>query len=170
MIYNWYKNKKLTEQRVRQIVTSGLPEIILPEHVIDFGIIPFINTPEPTTTNLQLANDDGIEVTETEATQKWIIVDKFKTESEETAFTAQLLIDLRDVLQTINKQSCTSFILNLYPENIQRSAALGVYPSGTVSSITDHIARCIAEENRVFDLIEASNDPNTIETPVWPEA
>ena len=96
MNYNWYHAdwQKLTTQRVRQIVTIGLPEIILPEHVAAFGILPLVNTPQPEITNLQLVEDDGFAVTATEATQKWVIVNKFVTVEEEQTYLAQVQADL----------------------------------------------------------------------------
>ena len=74
--------------------------------------------------------------------------------------------------QTANKAACTAFILQHYPEPIQRSAALGVYPSEISAAMTDHIVDIIAEENRVFDLLEAATtieELNAVENPTWPE-
>ena len=86
--YKWYHFEwgKLTSQRVRQIITIGLPEIILPEHVAKFGFIPYVIPEKPKITNLQKVVEDGIEVTETEATQKWKVVNKFATPEEEQEY------------------------------------------------------------------------------------
>ena len=88
MYKHWYHKDwgKTTKQRVRQIVTIGLPETILPEHVAEFGFIPFIDNPQPAHTNIEKVIDGGIVVTETEATQTWKIVDKFDTQAEVDAY------------------------------------------------------------------------------------
>jgi len=171
--YNWYKGQKLTTQRVRQIVTIGLPEIILPEHVAEFGIVPFINTPQPEITNLQNVEDDGLEVTATEASQKWAIVNKFKTEAEEAEYLESVFVSTRESRQNNNKEACTDHILETFPEPIQRSAALGVYPQAKCDAIRDFVANCVEEENRVFALLEAATtmaELEAIESPTWPEA
>ena len=78
---------------------------------------------------------------------------------------------IRVGIQNANKADCTACILAAYPEPIQRSAALGVYPQATVDLISAYIAACIAEENRVFDLLEVATAATLpiIEAPVWPE-
>jgi len=174
MYKHWYHKDwgKTTKQRVRQIVTIGLPETILPEHVAEFGFIPFIDNPQPAHINIEKVIDAGIVITETEATQTWEKVDRFETQEETDIFIVQELINTKLQFQTRNKQSCTSFILEKYPEPTQRSAALGVYPAEFVETMADHIARIIAEENRVCDLLSAATtieELTAVETPTWPE-
>ena len=156
-----------------------MPEIILPEHVIEFGIIPFINTSKPAFTNLQLVQDDGIEVTGTEATQKWVIIDKFKDieggatkEEQEITYLADLLATTRDRIQTANKQACTTYILSKYPFEIQSSMNAGVYSVTAYEAYQAFLVTCIAEENRVFDLLESATTIillEAVEVPTWPE-
>ena len=78
---------------------------------------------------------------------------------------------IRAEIQNANKADCTACILAAYPEPIQRSAALGVYPQATADLISAYIAACVVEENRVFDLLEVATAAtlSTIEAPVWPE-
>ena len=86
--------------------------------------------------------------------------------------TPEYLAERKSAKQTANKAACTAFILQHYPEPIQRSAALGVYPSEISTAMTDHIVDIIAEENRVFDLLEAATtieELNAVENPTWPE-
>ena len=175
MTFNWYHAdwQKLTTQRVRQIVTIGLPELILPEHVAGFGIIPFVNTPQPEITNLQNVVDDGLEITATEASQKWSVVNKFETVAEEAEYLESVFVATRESRQNNNKEACTAHILGAYPDPIQRSAALGVYPQAKCDAIRDFVANCVEEENRVFALLEAATtmaELEAIESPTWPEA
>jgi hypothetical protein len=61
--------------------------------------------------------------------------------------------------------------LTAYPEPIQRSAALGVYPVAYRITMADFIAACVAEENRVFELLEAATTLEDLELknqPIWP--
>ena len=75
----------------------------------------------------------------------------------------------RQSLQERNKTACKSFILSKYSAETQRNAALGIYGETIKSEISDHIARIIIEENTVYELIKASDDPNSVRKPVWPE-
>ena len=77
---------------------------------------------------------------------------------------------VRPLIQSQNKMDCKAFILSKYSEETQRNAALSIYGEVKKAEISDHIARIILEENRVFDLLEASNDPQLVEKPLWPEA
>ncbi len=72
-------------------------------------------------------------------------------------------------IQNQNKIDCKAFILSKYTAETQRNAALGLYSTATTTALSDHIAAIIAEEDRVFDLLEASSDPASVETPTWPE-
>jgi len=84
-------------------------------------------------------------------------------------------IDLAEAIQAKQnaiKQECTAHILEAYPEPIQRSAALGVYPSEVVDAMTSFIAACIAEENRCYDELESATSMKEVEIiePSFPEA
>lgn len=57
-------------------------------------------------------------------------------------------------LKVMFKQECTEAILAKYPDPIQRSAALGIYPQELIDEMTGFIAYNIEEENRVFDEAE----------------
>ena len=96
MYKHWYHTdwKKTTKQRVRQIVTIGLPAEINPEDVTEFGFIPFIDDPQPAHTNIEKVVDAGIVVTGTEATQTWSVVDRFDTPEEAQAYLDRLAEDL----------------------------------------------------------------------------
>jgi len=91
------------------------------------------------------------------------------TEEEQDA------VDLAEAIpakQTLIKQQCTAHILAAYPEPIQRSAALGIYASDVIDTMTAFIAGCIAEENRCFDALEAATTLEEFDavTPTFPEA
>jgi hypothetical protein len=78
----------------------------------------------------------------------------------------------RCALQAAYKQQCTEYILSKYPEAKQRSAALGIYEADQVAIMKTFIAACIAEENRVYDLLESAiigTDSLDTITPLWPE-
>lgn len=85
-MYKWFKDKKLTDQMVRKISTVGLPEVILPENVVDLGIKPFVIPAKPAITNLQIVVEDGYLETDTEVTQIWTIENKFSSPEEEQAY------------------------------------------------------------------------------------
>jgi hypothetical protein len=127
--YKWYTNSiKLTEQRVRQIVTVGLPEIIKPGDVSKFGIIPFVTPEKPEATNLEIVVDDGIEVAETEATQKWRVGNKFDTPEEEQAY-----------LDNIAAQEVAAQVEADNKSNLDSDAILNILKDKTMSEIDTYI-------------------------------
>lgn len=75
----------------------------------------------------------------------------------------------KDELQATFKTECTQEILKLYPEPIQRSAAIGVYPTTLVEEMATTIATYIGEENRVFDEVGAATHPAVLQNikPFW---
>ena len=75
--------------------------------------------------------------------------------------------EVKQFKQAPNKEACKAHILARYPVEIQLSMNAGVYPAAEFEVYQTFLAACIAEENRVFDLIEA--DVNSTVTPVWPE-
>jgi len=163
---------KTTKQRVRQIITIGLPEEIKPEDVAEFGFTPFINTPQPEITNLQKIVDDGLEVTATEASQKWKVVNKFETLAQETEYLTAVFISTKESWQSKNKDACKSHILSKYPLEIQASMNAGVYSALAFEAYQTFLAACINEENRVFDLLEAAltiEELTLVPEPTWPE-
>lgn len=72
-------------------------------------------------------------------------------------------------VQSTFKRECTEEILKLYPETIQRSAALGVYPNEFILQMTEDISLYIEEENRCFDEAEAATTVEELEAiqPFW---
>jgi hypothetical protein len=70
-----------------------------------------------------------------------------------------LLAERKTAMQADYKTQCTSGILQVYPEPIQRSASLGIYESAILEDIALFIGDMIAEENRLYDAVEnARND------------
>jgi len=178
--YNENTGQELTRSGVRKAVSpTTLPKNFEPEHVVGWGFIPIVEITKPEINDLQRIENGGVELVLNKYHRIWNIVDKFQDipggltkEEQESEFLSQQLIDERIKIQNSNKKSCESFILSEYPEPIQRSAALGVYPQATIDTMVDQIARCIVEENRVFDLLESAttiDELQVIETPVWTE-
>ena len=128
-MYKWYKDTKLTDQRVRQIITVGLPEIILPEHVEAFGIIPFVIPAKPAITNLQVVADNGIEVTETEATQLWRVDNKFDTPEAEQTY-----------LDNIAAQELTAQIEASNKDNLDNDTLISTLKNKTMAEIETDVA------------------------------
>jgi len=73
--------------------------------------------------------------------------------------------------QAAIKAECKTYIYSLYPPEIQASMSLGLYPANELDTMTAFIAGCIAEENRVYDLLGAATTETEITTinPIWPE-
>ena len=76
----------------------------------------------------------------------------------------------RKSLQARNRAACKVHILEHYPAEIQLSMNAGMYNAEAVTAYQDFLAATIAEENRVFDWLEAAADPTTVAIPNWPEA
>jgi len=76
--------------------------------------------------------------------------------------------DARQVLQKRNRTACREHILRHYPTEIQLSMNAGIYTADEIASYKDFVAACIAEENRVYNLLVAADDPTAIEVPIWP--
>jgi len=160
MYKRYYKNEIiLTEKDVRKENPNVSFKRPFDPSNLDYFLI--LNTDPPVCSGIKEAVRDGVEYVDGQWQFKWTTVDKF--------------VDVqiaKSWIQNTNKNACTRFILTKYPKAIQRSAALGVYPQGVVDSMADHIARIIAEENRVFDLLDEAvtiEELNTVETPIWPE-
>jgi hypothetical protein len=82
------------------------------------------------------------------------------------------LITEKNIRQTNNKSACDNHILSFYSGKIQDSFNAGVYSEAATIVYKDFLVVCIAEENRVFDLIEATTtieELNAVESPTWPE-
>ncbi len=75
----------------------------------------------------------------------------------------------RAAIQQRNKLACRAGILTAYPAEIQLSMNAGIYAAEKITEYQDFLARMIAEENRVFDLIDAASDPTSVAAPRWPE-
>ena len=78
----------------------------------------------------------------------------------------------KDRVQTDNKSACENHILKRYPLTTQSSMDMGIYPVELKEAMIDWIAACIAEENRVFDLVGAATTREELASiiPTWPEA
>jgi len=90
---------------------------------------------------------------------------------EDADWPTKQLATARSEVQTANKTACTQIILSRYPLTVQQSASLGVYPAVVRDTMANFIGRCIAEENRVFDLAEAAVSIEQLAAiiPQWPE-
>lgn len=114
----------------------------------------------------------GAEILTPDVDRKVVVVshEVLELTSEEIS---EIVTAKQEELQAQNKTACRKHILNSYNADIQRSAALGVYPSTVIDPMSEFITACIAEENRVFDLLEAATTIPEIETIqaglTWPE-
>lgn len=74
-------------------------------------------------------------------------------------------------VQAANKTVCENHILKRFSLPIQSSMSMGVYPADMKDAMVSFIAACIAEENRVFDLVVAAATQEELLSiiPVWPE-
>ena len=93
----------------------------------------------------------------------------------EMTLAEQDAVDLAEAIpikQDVIKQECTVHILAVYPETIQRSAAMGLYSLGVVDIMKVFIAGCIIEENRCFDALEIATTLTEVEmvAATFPEA
>jgi len=140
--------------------------------------------PKPDCTSLQIAIEGEPQISSKgHWEQTWEIVDKFhdytddegvfhSKEAQETAFLAQELANAKQAKQTANKEACKSHILAKYPIEIQLSMNAGIYTPAEFEAYQAFVVACIAEENRVFDLLEAATtieELNQVEEPIWPE-
>ena len=75
----------------------------------------------------------------------------------------------RLAIQEKNKAECKSLIYARYDQEFQNNVGLNVMPAGIALAASTWIFNMREEENRVFDLLEASDDPESVETPTWPE-
>jgi hypothetical protein len=72
-------------------------------------------------------------------------------------------------LQERHREACQAYIFTQYPTEKQHSMNAGIYGSENLIAYQEFLTACIAEENRIFDLLETAIDPTIIETPTWPE-
>jgi len=139
---------------------------LTPEQAVEYGVSklqlvtpPYSNPLSQIRTEADPLLVDGVWV------QQWAVTDLDATT------TGGNLITGKEERQDTNRTACTAAILTVYPEPIQRSASLGVYPGDYITTMTSFIAACIAEENRVFNLLEAATtvaEIDAIELPTWP--
>ena len=131
-------------------------------------------TTEKKPTNLQKIKINHV-ITETQSKYEQAIIDKFedtedKTKAEqETEYLNQLIIDNRLRIQTENREECKSLIYDKYNQEFQNNIGLGLIPEATSLIATTYIFNMREEENRVFDLLEVSDDPESVVSPTWPE-
>ena len=98
------------------------------------------------------------------------LTDKEKEEVAQAFLNKYPIEKTKTTIQNQNRRDCSDFIYSKYSKEVQQSAALGIYSDVRTGTVTDHIQRVIKEENRVYDLLETSNDPINVESPSWPEA
>lgn len=102
-----------------------------------------------------------------------VVADRLVEKAGYAAYLAATALEARRAeIFTENKAACTGHILARYPLPVQSSANLGVYPAEIKTAMTDFIGRCIAEENRVFDLLAAAATLEALEAiakPTFPE-
>lgn len=81
------------------------------------------------------------------------------------------LAELKAAAIEANRAECRARILAAWPEDKQRSAALGVYPPAECLDCADWIASHVAAENAAADLIDAAQDAAGVAAVevVWPE-
>jgi len=92
---NYFKDGTIynkTEVR-KAVYPATLPKNWGPEHVVNKGFFPVIETPKPVITNLQVVSDDGIQVVDGEAKRVWTVSNKFETQEEEIVYLEQLEAD-----------------------------------------------------------------------------
>ena len=80
------------------------------------------------------------------------------------------LPEAKVVRQNKIKDECKNYINAAYAPEIQRSAALHVYPFDVEMQISEFVSNCVAEEDRCYDLVEAATDIDGVDavTPTWP--
>lgn len=174
MYYNEKTKKILTSSEVRQAVyPSCLPKNFRVDQIPNPDIKGYKEMPYPKlSSDLKIFKSNGIvQSKDGNWTQSWSEVDMFDgpdKEEKEKNFLKQKINDMKIKIQKKNRSKCKHYILSLYPETVQRNAALGVYKPKKKNKIISHIKRIIEEENRVFDLLEKSDDPKSVESPEWP--
>ena len=77
----------------------------------------------------------------------------------------------RERLKGIFKMQCQEHIYSVYPAPIQASAIMGLYGTDYLTDMTVFITSCIAEENRISDLLDDETEIVLLynHNPVWPE-
>lgn len=94
------------------------------------------------------------ELTEGYDTSKYYVQGGIFHVKDEETIEAQEFLQAKLDMQEKNKNLCTQVILSVYPDTIQRSASLGIYPTEFVDNMKEFISYNIEEENRVFDEVE----------------
>lgn len=84
--------------------------------------------------------------------------------------TPPTLSEYKATTQSAIKKECKNFINATYAPETQRSAALHVYPFDVEMTISEFVSKCVAEEDRCWDLVEAATDLAGVDavTPIWP--
>ena len=77
--------------------------------------------------------------------------------------------DIKKTLQAANRAACDNHILSRYSGKIQDSFNAGVYSDVATTAYKNFLVACIAEENRVFDLIEPLEELSIIPELSLPE-
>jgi len=87
------------------------------------------------------------------------------------AFDTTPLSDNKITKVSQNRAACEGHITSIYPLTKQSSMSLGIYPAEDKAIMIVFIQACIAEENRVALLIDATTtkeELELVESPVWP--
>lgn len=177
---NISNNEILTLGQVKSLhPTSSFPKVLTEAMCVSLGIAPILPSPKPQPASaLQQVILDGAVLTDEDIwVQSWIEVDKFSEPdkadkaAKEAKYLSALLTSERERIQKAHKASCQQVIYEEYPAPIQSSASLDVYPSAVKEAMVERIALIIAEENRVYDLLDKAttlNELYDVEEPVWP--
>ena len=169
-----------TQGEIRQAhPNTSYPKIWTVSTCNDLDIDPVLITPKPVaSSDLKIVIRDGVIQDQlSNWVEAWTEVDRFHdilpdgpTKAEQdAAYLAQLIVDSRERIQTENKAECKDLIYTSYNQEFQNNIGLGLIPEATATTAATWIFNMREEENRVFDLLEASDDPESVETPTWPE-
>ena len=81
------------------------------------------------------------------------------------------LAEYKIIAQDAFKAEAKEHINSAYSPEIQRSAALHVYPFDTEMTISEFVSQCVAEENRCYDAVEAATSIEEVDavTATWTE-
>ena len=81
------------------------------------------------------------------------------------------LAEYKIIAQDAFKAEAKEHINSAYSPEIQRSAALHVYPFDTEMTISEFVSQCVSEENRCHDSVESATSIAEVDavTATWPE-
>lgn len=81
------------------------------------------------------------------------------------------LAEYNVIAQDAFKAEAKEHINSAYSPEIQRSAALHVYPFDTEMTISEFVSQCVSEENRCHDAVESATSIAEVDavSATWPE-